>query len=155
MKCPKCGFVGSAVIETRGDETSIRRRRVCDSCEFRFTTFEHIERSFPMVIKKSGGREPFDSGKVRAGLVRACEKRPVSVEQIDHAVENVERKIADMCVKEIPSISIGEAVMEELREIDKVAYVRFASVYREFSDVNQFVDALESLKDRRRRPKSA
>lgn len=155
MKCPKCASIGSSVIDSRGDETLIRRRRVCDSCEFRFTTFERIEPTFPMVIKKDGRRESYDGAKVRGGIVRACEKRPISVEMIDRMVDSVERSICDLCVKEVPSIKIGDFVMDALKEIDKIAYIRFASVYREFSDVNQFVDALKSLDENGVRKRAA
>ena len=149
MKCPKCGSEELSVVDSRGDGDAIRRRRECQECQFRFTTFERLELSLPMVIKKDGRREPFDRAKLRAGVLRACEKRPVSIEQIDRAVEGIELKISELFVKELPSQDLGEYVMEALKSLDKIAYVRFASVYREFSDVKQFVDTLKSLGDKR------
>ena len=145
MRCPRCGFPESAVVDSRGDGTAIRRRRECESCHFRFTTFERVELSFPMVVKKDGRREVFDRHKLRAGLVRACEKTPVSMDEIDKTVESIEAKIVELCVKEIPSRQIGDFLMEALKGLDKVAYIRFASVYREFTDISQFVDTLKSL----------
>jgi transcriptional repressor NrdR len=145
MRCPKCSSEKLSVVDSRGEGDSIRRRRVCQACNFRFNTFERIELSLPMVIKKDGRREVFDRDKIRAGVVRACEKRPISVDLIDRTVELIEGKINELCVKELPSQQVGDQVMEALRGIDKIAYVRFASVYREFSDVNQFVDTLQSL----------
>jgi transcriptional repressor NrdR len=149
MKCPKCGSEELSVVDSRGDGAAIRRRRECQDCQFRFTTFERVEISLPMVIKKDGRREPFDRAKLRGGVLRACEKRPVSIEQIDRAVEGIELKVSELFVKEIPSRELGEHVMEALKSLDKIAYVRFASVYREFSDVRQFVDTLQSLGDKR------
>ena len=149
MKCPKCGSEELSVVDSRGDGATIRRRRECQDCQFRFTTFERVEISLPMVIKKDGRREPFDRAKLRAGVLRSCEKRPVSIEQIDRAVEGIELKVSELFVKELPSRELGELVMEALKSLDKIAYVRFASVYREFSDVRQFVDTLQSLGDKR------
>ena len=146
MHCPRCGHESSSVIDSRGDGEAIRRRRQCDRCKFRYTTFERVELSLPMVVKKDGRREPFDRLKIRGGLVRACEKTQVSIEQIDRAVEHIETKIAESFAKEIPSRHVGEFVMDELRKLDQVAYIRFASVYREFSDISQFLDTLASLK---------
>ena len=145
MFCPKCSSDKTSVTDSRSDGGAIRRRRECQECDYRFTTFERVEFSLPMVIKKDDRRENFDREKIRSGFVRSCEKRPVSMEVIDAAVEAIERRVNEMCVKEIDSRMIGEAVMDELRKIDKIAYVRFASVYREFSDVSQFVDELQSL----------
>lgn len=145
MFCPKCSSDKTSVTDSRSDGGAIRRRRECQECDYRFTTFERIEFSLPMVIKKDDRRENFDREKIRSGFVRSCEKRPVSMEVIDAAVESIERRINEMCVKEIDSRMLGEAVMDELKKIDKIAYVRFASVYREFSDVSQFVDELQSL----------
>jgi transcriptional repressor NrdR len=147
MRCPRCGHESSSVIDSRGDGEAIRRRRQCDRCKFRFTTFERVELSLPMVVKKDGRREPFDRLKIRGGLVRACEKTQVGIEDIDRAVELIETKIAESCAKEIPSRHVGEFVMDELRKLDQVAYIRFASVYREFSDISQFVDTLATLRD--------
>lgn len=154
MKCPKCSSDDLSVIDSRGEDDTIRRRRECLKCEYRFTTFERIEWSLPMVVKKDGRREMFARDKVRAGIVRACEKRPVSMEIIDKTVNEVERRVAELCVKEMPSIEIGDIVMAALSKIDKIAYVRFASVYREFSDVSQFVETLESLRSERGRKKA-
>ena len=148
MRCPKCASERSSVVDSRGEGNSIRRRRACQTCGFRFTTFERTEIMRPMVIKKDGRREPFDREKIKAGLIRACEKRPVSMEMIDRTLETIESKIHELCVKEIPSREIGDFLMDALKSIDKIAYVRFASVYREFSDVHQFVDTLQSLDER-------
>src|SRR5215510_6604734 len=134
MKCPFCGSVDNKVIDSRlsqGDEVT-RRRRECDRCTRRFTTYERIEEVLPMVVKKDDRREPFDRMKVLAGLRRACEKRPVSQEQLERMVDRIEREIVDSGEKELPSATIGEKVMASLRELDQVAYVRFASVYRSF-----------------------
>lgn len=147
MRCPKCGEERSSVSDSRSDGEAIRRRRECNGCSFRYTTYERIELALPVVVKKDGRREPFDREKVRAGLRRACEKRPVSTESIDRTVENIESRVCELCLKEIPSRQIGDFLMEALRALDKIAYVRFASVYREFSDVSQFVDTLKSLKE--------
>ena len=143
MLCPKCSSEKSSVTDSRGDGGAIRRRRECQDCGFRFTTYERVELVLPGIIKKDGRREAFDREKVRRGFRRACEKRPVGAEAIDAAVEAVEKRMQELCVKEIDSRILGEAVMDELRKLDKIAYVRFASVYREFSDVSQFVDALQ------------
>jgi transcriptional repressor NrdR len=146
MFCPKCNSDKTSVTDSRSDGGAIRRRRECQECGYRFTTYERVELVLPAVIKKDGRREVFDREKIRGGLRRACEKRPVSTETIDAAVETIERKLQEMCLREVDSRIVGEAVIEELRKMDKIAYVRFASVYREFSDVSQFVDALESLR---------
>ena len=145
MRCPRCSCERSSVVDSRGDASAIRRRRECQECGFRFTTYERLELSLPLVIKKDGRREPFDILKMRAGLMRACEKRPISIEVIDTTLEKIEKKIHELCVKEIDSMKIGDFVIEELRTLDQIAYVRFASVYREFSDISQFVEALQSL----------
>lgn len=147
MLCARCGSDKLSVVDSRADGGAIRRRRECQDCGVRFTTYERVELTLPMVIKKDNRRQAFDRARIRAGLLRACEKRPVSMEVIDQTVDSIERKIGEMCVKEIPSVEIGELVMAALKEIDKIAYVRFASVYREFSDVSQFVDTLEDLGD--------
>ena len=148
MRCPKCGSEKCSVLDSRGENSAIRRRRLCASCSFRFTTFERIELALPMIVKKDGRREPFDRDKLKVGLLKACEKRPVSMEVIDQNVEAIENRIAELCIKELPSREVGDMLMDALRFIDKIAYVRFASVYREFSDINQFVDTLQSLDDR-------
>ena len=149
MRCPKCGSEELSVVDSRGDDLAIRRRRECQACQFRFTTYERIEFTLPMVVKKDGRREPYDRAKLMGGVTRACEKRPVSTEAIEQAVEGIERKISELYVKEIESREVGDFVMEALKSLDKIAYVRFASVYREFSDISQFVDTLKSLGDKR------
>jgi len=145
MFCPKCNSEKTSVTDSRSDGGAIRRRRECSDCGFRFTTYERVELTLPVVIKKDGSRENFDREKIRKGLRRACEKRPVSIEAIDAAVEAIEKRAQELCQKEVDSRELGELVMDELRKMDKIAYVRFASVYREFSDVSQFVDTLKSL----------
>lgn len=147
MKCPYCGEENTKVIDSRPAEenNAIRRRRRCLKCKKRFTTYEKVENIPLIVIKKDDIREPYDRGKIEAGIVRSCHKRPVSYEQIVSAVEDVENKIFNMEKKEISSRVIGEIVMERLKELDQVAYVRFASVYREFKDVNTFMDELKKL----------
>ena len=145
MKCPKCGCEESSVIDSRSDGNAIRRRRECQDCTFRVTTFERIELSLPLVVKKDGRREQFDRQKLAAGIIRACEKRPVSIETIDNTVDAIEFRVSELRNKEIPSAEIGDFVMEALKKVDKIAYVRFASVYREFSDISQFVDTLQAL----------
>ena len=147
MKCPYCGEENTKVIDSRPAEenNAIRRRRQCLKCKKRFTTYEKVENIPLIVIKKDDIREPYDRGKIEAGIVRSWHKRPVSYEQIVSAVEDVENKIFNMEKKEISSRVIGEIVMERLKELDQVAYVRFASVYREFKDVNTFMDELKKL----------
>ena len=145
MQCPKCSSDNSSVIDSRGDGEAIRRRRECDACGYRFTTFERVELALPMIVKKDGRREPFDREKVRGGLLKACEKRPVAIETIDLTVEAIERQLHELCEKEVSSRQVGDLLMEHLKKLDQIAYVRFASVYREFSDVSQFVDTLQSL----------
>jgi transcriptional repressor NrdR len=125
----------------------IRRRRECVSCKWRFTTYERVEESTPLVIKKSGGREPFDRHKMLSGILKACEKRPISYEKIVEVTDRIEAEILAMGEKEITSHVIGEKVMEELRGLDDVAYVRFASVYRSFKDLSQFMDEIKSIYD--------
>lgn len=145
MHCSKCGCERLNVIDSRSTPDGIRRRRVCSQCDNRFTTYERLETEVPLMIKKDGRREPFDRNKVRAGMIRACEKRPVSVEVIDKFVDDIEREVNELDKKEISSLVVGEMVMKALRQIDQVAYVRFASVYREFSDVSQFMETLQGL----------
>ena len=152
MRCPFCGNIEDKVVDTRpsdGDQV-IRRRRECISCGRRFTTYERVDEVLPAVIKKDGRREPFDRAKVLAGLKRACSKRPVPVEVMEQAADKIERSL-EAGDKEIPSSRIGDAVMDALREIDEVAYVRFASVYRSFRDVNELMDTLKTLVDHRGR----
>lgn len=150
MKCPFCGNDNTRVIDSRPveDNTSIRRRRVCDECGKRFTTYEKVETIPLIIIKKDDNREQYDRAKLEAGVLRACHKRPVSAEQISRLVNSVETEIFNMEAREIPSTVIGELVMDRLRETDPVAYVRFASVYREFKDVNTFMNELKKMLDK-------
>lgn len=146
MKCFKCGSEKLSVIDSRSDgDDAIRRRRVCQDCEFRFTTYEKIELTLPMVVKKDSRREIFDSNKLKSGILVACRKRPVSADQIDAMIDRIENHLHANFSKEVPSAEVGNLVMKELKEIDKVAYIRFVSVYREFSDIKQFVDELTKL----------
>ena len=152
MKCPFCGYVESKVIDSRPTDESerIRRRRECLKCERRFTTYEIIETAPLVVVKKDKSREAFDSGKLLAGMMRACEKRAVSLAVLEQAVEDIEMSLRNSLDQEIPSYKIGELAMEKLREIDEVAYVRFASVYRQFKYIDSFLKDLESLVKQRR-----
>lgn len=145
MKCPFCGAEDTKVIDSRPTEDSIRRRRKCESCGRRFTTYEKVETIPMMVVKKSHIREPYDRAKLEGGIVRACHKRPIPVEEITAAVDEIENRILAREEREISSTEIGEMVMERLRRLDDVAYVRFASVYREFKDVDTFVREIEKL----------
>lgn len=147
MKCPFCSHENTRVIDSRPaeDNNSIRRRRVCDECGKRFTTYEKIETIPLIIIKKDNNRETYDRAKIEAGVLRACHKRPVSAQQITTLVDEVENEIFNMEDKEIPSQAIGELVMNKLKNLDAVAYVRFASVYREFKDINTFMDELRSV----------
>lgn len=147
MKCPYCSHENTRVIDSRPAEenNSIRRRRVCDECGRRFTTYEKIETIPLIVIKKDENRETYDRSKIEGGLLRACHKRPVSAQQITNLVDEVENEIFGMEDKEISSQVIGELLMNRLKDLDAVAYVRFASVYREFKDVNTFVDELKKI----------
>lgn len=149
MRCPFCSGTDSKVIDSRvsRDDNVIRRRRECESCERRFTTYERIEEILPLVVKKDGRREPYDRKKILVGVQKACEKRPVSVETIDRLVEKVEKRIQETGDREIPSTHIGETIMSELHDLDQVAYVRFASVYRSFKDLNEFMTELKELLD--------
>lgn len=147
MKCPFCGHLEDKVVDSRESEDgrAIRRRRECLSCSRRFTTYEHIEEQRLMVSKKDGRREPFDRQKLLAGLLKACEKRPVSVDQLEHLADEVEQDLSRQFEREVPSTQIGERVMKRLHALDAVAYVRFASVYREFKDAEQFMRELGEL----------
>ena len=147
MKCPFCSHENTRVIDSRPaeDNNSIRRRRVCDECGKRFTTYEKIETIPLIIIKKDNNRETYDRAKIEAGVLRACHKRPVSAQQITTLVDEVEYEIFNMEEKEIPSRIIGELLMNKLKDLDAVAYVRFASVYREFKDVNTFMDELKKV----------
>ena len=147
MKCPFCGHENTRVIDSRpaDDNSSIRRRRVCDECDKRFTTYEKVETIPLIIIKKDNNRETYDRAKIEAGILRACHKRPVSAAQISNIVDEVETAIFAYEDREIPSNIIGELIMEKLKGLDAVAYVRFASVYREFKDVNTFMDELKKV----------
>jgi transcriptional repressor NrdR len=147
MRCPWCGHLEDRVVDSREaqDGQATRRRRECLGCARRFTTYERIEEILPHVVKKDGRREPFDRKKIIEGVERACQKRPVSAEQIEALVAGVERQVQELGEREIRTVAIGEAVMQRLRRLDEVAYVRFASVYRAFRDVGEFMTELEGL----------
>jgi len=156
MKCPFCGDLDNRVIDSRlsKDGAVIRRRRECMECDRRFTTYERVEEVMPLVIKKDGRREPFDRMKILLGLKKACEKRPISITTLEKVVDKIEHKLLESGEKEIASTVIGEEVMGELYHLDHVAYVRFASVYRSFKDINQFMDELKELLDRQKQEKA-
>lgn len=146
MKCPYCGKENTRVIDSRPtDDSSIRRRRQCDECGERFTTYEKVETLPLIVVKKDNNREPYDREKIVAGIVRSCHKRPISMKQINDMVDDIEGQIFNMEEKEIPTTTIGSIVMDKLKDLDEVAYVRFASVYREFKDVNTFMDEIKKI----------
>ncbi len=147
MKCPYCGYQESKVVDSRhsDDDTSIRRRRECLSCQKRFTTYETVESLPIVVVKKDNSREPFDRNKILRGMVRACEKRPVSMAELEAAVSEIEQIVQNSLEREIPTGKIGELVMERLKPLDEVAYVRFASVYRQFKDINSFMHELTKI----------
>jgi transcriptional repressor NrdR len=147
MKCPYCGHPEDKVVDSRTIKEGelIRRRRECLSCAKRFTTYERIEEIPLMVAKKDGRREPFDRSKIVIGILKACEKRPVGIEQIEDLVDRIEKSINSSMEKEVSSETVGAMVMEELRNLDEVAYVRFASVYRQFKDIDEFMDVLKTL----------
>lgn len=147
MKCPFCSKENTRVIDSRPaeDNNSIRRRRQCDECGKRFTTYEKVETIPMIVIKKDNNREPYSREKIEAGIIRSCHKRPVSINEINALVDEIETSIFNLEDREIPSSKIGEIVMNKLKDFDSVAYVRFASVYREFKDVNTFMDELKKL----------
>jgi len=152
MKCPFCHRLEDRVLDSRAakDGGAIRRRRECEHCRRRFTTYERVEETLPMLVKKDGRREVFDRAKVIAGLKKACEKRPVSVAAIEQVADRVEQALQERGEKEVPSSVVGETVMRELHKLDTVAYVRFASVYRSFKDVGEFMRELEDLIKERR-----
>lgn len=147
MKCPYCGSESSRVIDSRPaeDNNAIRRRRQCDDCSKRFTTYEKIETEPLTVIKKDKTRQMFDRSKIRHGIVQSCHKLPISMEQIDKAVDEIETKIFNLGLREVETSMIGEIVMDKLKDLDEVAYVRFAAIYREFKDVNTFMNELKKL----------
>ncbi|MBM3246324.1 MAG: transcriptional repressor NrdR [Candidatus Omnitrophica bacterium] len=155
MKCPYCGYKEDKVVDSRStqEESAIRRRRECLKCGKRFTTYEYIEEASLMVIKKDGRREPFDRKKILGGIIKACEKRPVSMEKMEEIATAVERAIQKKSDREVAASRVGELVMEKLKQLDDVAYVRFASVYRQFKDVGQFMVELKDIlnKEKQRR----
>ncbi len=150
MKCPACGFKDTKVIDSRenAEGTSIRRRRECLKCEKRFTTHEYVEQVSLMIVKRDGRRQPYDRARVINGITKACEKRPVSVDQIENVAVDIERSIQKKYDREAPSTAIGELIMEKLYTLDEVAYVRFASVYRQFRDVSHFMKEIEGILER-------
>lgn len=152
MKCPFCDELEDKVVDSRMAKEGevIRRRRECLGCKRRYTTYERVEEVLPMVVKKDGRRETFDRTKILAGLKKACEKRPISIATIETVTDRIEKRIQEMGETEIESRIIGEELMKELHQLDQVAYVRFASVYREFKDIDQFMDELRSLAQQRR-----
>jgi len=147
MKCPFCGSIEDRVVDSRTSKEGnvIRRRRKCTQCEQRFTSYERVEEPLPLVIKKDGSREFFDRYKILTGIKKACEKRPIPVTQLEEIVNTIEKKLTSLGVKEIQSSWIGEEIMSALKELDKVAYVRFASVYRQFKDINDLVKEVRAL----------
>lgn len=148
MKCPYCHHADTQVIDTRISEEgdSIRRRRRCASCDKRFTTYERIELTMPVIVKKNGSRSEYESTKLRASLMLALRKRPVSAEAVDTAIQRIEEKLLNSGEREVVSGHVGELVMRELKRLDKVAYIRFASVYKSFEDVSEFVEAIQEVK---------
>ena len=157
MKCPSCNYNETKVVDSRltSDGTAIRRRRECLKCEYRFTTYEYVEQVNLMVVKRDGRRQPFDRKKVIAGLVKACEKRPVSMDTMEDITKDIERVLQKKYDREVESKEIGEMIMEKLAGLDEVAYVRFASVYRQFRDVNQFMSELKTMLDKEKdKPKA-
>jgi transcriptional repressor NrdR len=159
MRCPYCKHDDTAVIDTRlsEDGESVRRRRECERCDKRFTTYERVELRMPLVVKKNGSRADYDRDKLLASLMLALRKRPVTTESIDAAIERIEERLLASGEREVPTEKVGELVMRELRRLDKIAYVRFASVYRNFEDVEEFREAIREVKKPRapRRPRSA
>lgn len=151
MKCPRCSYNGSRVVDSRpaDDGSTIRRRRECEECKYRFTTYERIEETPLLVVKKNGDREEFNRAKILRGVHRAFEKRPFSAKQQEDIVNRIESKIREEGLREIPSTDIGEYVMDELAEIDDVAYIRFASVYRQFQDIEVFMEEMRNIGDKR------
>ncbi len=157
MKCPYCGYQEDKVVDSRAtaEESAVRRRRECLKCGKRFTTYEYIEEVSLMVIKKDGRREPFDHKKILSGIMKACEKRPVSMEKMEEIVTQVERQIQKKSDREVLASRVGELVMEKLKQLDDVAYVRFASVYRQFKDVGQFMVELKDILSREKQRRAA
>ncbi|PGS54710.1 transcriptional regulator NrdR [Bacillus sp. AFS041924] len=152
MRCPTCNFNGTRVLDSRpvDEGRSIRRRRECEECQHRFTTFERVEDNPILVVKKEGAREEFSKDKMLRGLIKACEKRPVSLSQLEDIINSIEKELKNSGTSEVPSEVLGEMVMEHLSKVDEVAYVRFASVYRQFKDINVFIDELKDLINKER-----
>lgn len=153
MKCPYCAEANTQVVDTRENEDgdTVRRRRRCLACEKRFTTYERVELQLPLVVKKNGSRTEYDREKVLASMMLALRKRPVTTESIDAAIDRIEEKLVTLGEREVPSDKIGELVMRELKKLDKIAYIRFASVYRNFEDIEEFSDAIREVKKPRLR----
>ncbi|HEY4543328.1 MAG TPA: transcriptional regulator NrdR [Tissierellaceae bacterium] len=147
MKCPYCGYMESKVVDSRptSEGEAIRRRRECIECKNRFTTYENIEEIPVMIVKKDGTRESYNRNKILGGVIKSCEKRPISIEEIEKAVDDIEKEISNSLKKEVSSEKVGQLVMDKLKELDEVAYVRFASVYKQFKDVNSFMDELKEI----------
>jgi|SRR5690625_25415 len=147
MKCPYCSYMESKVVDSRPTDEgqAIRRRRECMECGKRFTTYEKIEEIPMMVVKKDGNRESYDRNKLLNGIIKSCEKRPVSMKEIEGLVEDIEKTLSNSLEREVTSVEIGEMVMDKLKDLDQVAYVRFASVYRQFKDVNSFMEELKNI----------
>ena len=147
MRCPYCNYAESRVVDTRPTDEghAIRRRRECISCGKRFTTYEKIEGIPLIVVKKDGNRQSYDRNKILNGIIKSCEKRPVPIEEIEKSVDDIEKNLSNSLEKEVTSVEIGERVMNKLKDLDEVAYVRFASVYRQFKDVNSFMDELKKI----------
>ncbi len=152
MRCPFCAHIESRVIDSRDSKEgdAIRRRRECMGCGKRFTTYEYVEEVLPVIVKKDGRREPFDRSKLLSGIKKACQKRPISIAAIEALIDRVEQACREVQAPEIPSSQLGEKVMEELHDLDDVAYVRFASVYRQFRDTDEFLEQIEDLKKKRK-----
>ncbi len=155
MKCPYCGYPEDKVVDSRAtaEESAVRRRRECLSCGKRFTTYEYIEEFNLVVVKKDGRREPFDRKKMLTGIIRACEKRPIAIEKMEEIITEIERGIQKKGTREVPAVTLGSMVMERLRKLDDVAYVRFASVYRQFKDVGQFMEELKDILEKETVPR--
>jgi len=147
MRCPKCSSLDNKVVDSRSSrgETSIRRRRHCNECDHRFTTYEVVEQEMPIVLKRSGTTQEYDHRKVLGGMTRSCEKRPVALSTLEASAEEIRQEILESAVKELPSRSIGARVLQKLGEIDPVARIRFASIHRDFSDVDDFLDEIENI----------
>ncbi|MBA9025847.1 MULTISPECIES: transcriptional regulator NrdR [Bacillaceae] len=152
MKCPSCQYNGTRVLDSRpvDESRSIRRRRECEKCSYRFTTFEKVEETPLIVVKKDGTREEFSPDKILRGLIRACEKRPVPLKELEDITSTIEKELRNEAASEVKSDLVGEMVMNKLATVDEVAYVRFASVYRQFKDINVFIDELKDLIDKER-----